>query len=250
MFVSILMIELFLFFFKTVFLICVFWRGRKRRKRGNRISRKEMPIATTGHSASREPRVCSPDPVPKRADLCEDAGAHPAEYGGSEGGHSLGSFRLSGALESSSAASHSPPTSPFHHHHHHHHHSYPVTMEPPRTRSRSRSGFYHGGLSNSNGNAGSGGGALSPAGGISHHHHHHQQQQQQFGAAHGHMENLRPPGSMLSPGAHRHAGPGMHRNSGAGKTVLNLQSKFGVMDLISSWGWTIKVSIMLSHIWL
>ncbi|XP_067261415.1 E3 ubiquitin-protein ligase RNF38 isoform X3 [Chanodichthys erythropterus] len=175
-----------------------------------------MPIATTGHSTSREPRVCSPDPVPKRADLCEDAGAQPAEYRGSEGGHSLGSTRLSGALESSSAVSHSPPTSPFHHHHHHHHHHHPhpVTMEPPRTRSRSRSGFYHGGLSNSNGNAGSGGGALSPAGGISHHQHH--QQQQQFGAAHGHTENLRPPGSMLSPGAHRHAGPGMHRNSGAG----------------------------------
>lgn len=169
-----------------------------------------MPIATTGHSASREPRVCSPDPVPKRADLCEDSGAQPTEYGGSEGGHSLGSTRLSGALESSSAASHSPPTSPFHHHHHHHHHHpHPVTMEPPRTRSRSRSGFYHGGLSNSNGNAGSGGGALSPAGGLSHH-------QQQLGAAHGHMENLRPPGNMLSPGAHRHTGPGTHRNSGAG----------------------------------
>ncbi len=183
-----------------------------------------MPIATTGHSASREPRVCSPDPVPKRADLCEDAGAQPTEYGGSEGGHSLGSTRLSGALESSSAASHSPPTSPFHHHHHHHH-PHPVTMEPPRTRSRSRSGFYHGGLSNSNGNAGSGVGALSPAGGLSHHHHHHQQQ---LGAAHGHMENLRLPGNMLSPGAHRHTGPGTHRNSGAGKTALNHQSNFGL----------------------
>ncbi|XP_016415579.1 RING finger protein 44-like [Sinocyclocheilus rhinocerous] len=167
-----------------------------------------MPIATTGLSASREPCICSPDPVPKRADLCEDAGAQPAEYGGSEGGHSLGSTRISGALESSSAASHSTPTSPFHHHHHHHH-PHPVTMEPPRTRSRSRSGFYHGGLSNSNGNAGSGGGALSPAGGISHH-------QLQLGAAHGHTENLHPPGNTLSPDSHRHAGPGTHRNSGAG----------------------------------
>lgn len=181
-----------------------------------------MPIAATGHSASLEPRVCSPDPVPKRADLCEDAGARPAEHRGPEGGHNLGGARLSGALESSSAASLSPPTSPFlHHHHHHHHHPHPVAMEPPRTRSRSRSGYYHGGLSNTNSNAGSGGGALSPAGGINHHHlyhHHHQQQQQQqqHGAAHGHTENLRPTGSVLSPGSHRHAGPGTHRNSGAG----------------------------------
>lgn len=179
-----------------------------------------MPIAATGHSASREPRVCSPDPVPKRADLCEDAGARPAEYGGPEGGHNLGGARFSGALESSSAASLSPPTSPFHHHHHHHPH--PVTMEPPRTRSRSRSGYYHGGLSNTNSNAGSGGGALSPAGGINHHLYHHQQQQQQHGAAHGYTENLRPTGSVLSPGSHRHAGPGTHRNSGAGKTVPRL----------------------------
>lgn len=220
------------FFLNSVFNLQVFSGvelERRKRERGNHISRKEMPIATTGHSASREPRVCSPDPVPKRADLCEGAGAQPTEYGGSEGGHSLGSTRFSGALESSSAASHSPPTSPFHHHHHHHH-PHPVTMEPPRTRSRSRSGFYHGGLSNSNGNAGSGGGALSPAGGLSHHHHH----QHQLGAAHGHTENMRLPGNMLSPGAHRYTGPGTHRNSGAGKTALNRQSYLWFMGLIST----------------
>uniref|UniRef100_A0A4W4FHJ7 RING-type domain-containing protein n=1 Tax=Electrophorus electricus TaxID=8005 RepID=A0A4W4FHJ7_ELEEL len=168
-----------------------------------------MPIAATGQPATQEPRVCSqlpntPDPIPKRANLCEDTGAQSGA-------------RVSVVLGASSAT-HSPPTSspltsPFLSHPH------PMAMEPPRTRSRSRSGFYqYGANGGPNGNSAGSGGALNSLGGVGANL--PPQQQQNSGCvplgAHGHTENLRPPGTILSPGSHRHSGPGAHRNSGAG----------------------------------
>ncbi|XP_030644036.1 E3 ubiquitin-protein ligase RNF38 isoform X2 [Chanos chanos] len=156
-----------------------------------------MPIAATGQPTTQEPRVYSqlpatPDPIPKRANLCDDTGAQSqehTEYGGSEGGRGAGSHSQSSARVSvvlgASSPSHSPPTSsplvsPFHHH------PNSIAMEPPRTRSRSRSGYYPYGVNGgSNGTTNNG--------------------------THGHTENLRPPGSILSPGNHRHTG-----RSGAG----------------------------------
>ncbi|KAL6467182.1 hypothetical protein MHYP_G00249860 [Metynnis hypsauchen] len=144
-----------------------------------------MPIAATGQPATPEPRVClqlpsGAEPVPKRAGLCEDAGAEVLGHSGAPLEPGRATF---GASAAAADTSHSPPAplllaSPLH-----------GLPEPPRTRSRSRSGFY-----GSNG-----------AVGVT-------QQLQQ----HGHTENLRPPGNILSPGSHRHSGPGAHRNSGAG----------------------------------
>lgn len=154
-----------------------------------------MPIAATGQPATPEPRVClqlpsGAEPVPKRGRPCEDLGA-----GAEARGHSGGPLELGRDLLGASAAetSYSPPAPsplalPLHGH-----------LEPPRTRSRSRSGFY-----GSNGVAGT---TLQ------------QQQQQQYL---GYTENLRPPGNVLSPGSHRHSGPGANRNSVAGKVSLML----------------------------
>ncbi|XP_072293854.1 RING finger protein 44-like isoform X1 [Eucyclogobius newberryi] len=90
-------------------------------------------------------------------------------------------------------------------------------MDPPRTRSRSRSGFYHFGV-NGGGNA-AGGGLMNASGGglnypqqtnpgwASHHH-----------GGRSHLENLQhTPGGYLSSGAPRHSAHGPHRHHpGAG----------------------------------
>lgn len=219
-----------------------------------------MPIAAAGQPTTQEPRVCpllpsTPEPVPKGADLFDEAGAAESaertEYGGAEGGRGLGgySFSPSGtrgfALPGSTQVS--PPQSPtasssllFHLPHPHQ-----MAMEPPRTRSRSRSGYYQqqqqqqyvGG----NGNGITGSGAM----GSSHHQHHHQQQHQQqhlnlqqqhlnlqqqhgagcapLGAHNNHSENQqRAPGSNTTHGIQRlPTFPGAHRISAAGKYPSN-----------------------------
>ncbi|TNN31294.1 hypothetical protein EYF80_058554 [Liparis tanakae] len=215
-----------------------------------------MPIAATGQPTTREPRVCprlpsTPEPVPKGADLFDEAGAAESaertEYGGAEGGRGPGrgpgySYSQSGARGFAQPGSTigSPPQSPvasssflFHPLHPHQ-----MAMEPPRTRSRSRSGYYqqYGG-GNANGITGSG------VMGSNHHHHHlhhqhqhhqhhhqHHQQQllhpQQHGAgcaplgAHGNLPENQPraPGSNASPGIHRLPSvPGAHRIPAEGK---------------------------------
>ncbi|KAM4750772.1 E3 ubiquitin-protein ligase RNF38 [Anableps anableps] len=187
-----------------------------------------MPIATAGQPATQEPRVCprlpsTPEPVPKGADLFEEAGAAESaertEYGAAEGGRAgFGGFGFSHSGARSfvqpGSTSGSPPQSPtaasssFLLHLSHPHQ---MAMEPPRTRSRSRSGYYqqYGVGSNSTGVTVS-----------SHHHHLHQQPQQQqhgagcapLGAHSNHPENQqRAPGSSAPPGIHRLPSvPGVH----------------------------------------
>ncbi|XP_012687304.1 E3 ubiquitin-protein ligase RNF38 [Clupea harengus] len=194
-----------------------------------------MPIATTGQPTTQEPRVCSqlpatPEPIPKRSNLCDDTGGHSQDHShrGPEvargaRNHSHTAARLSLALGSSSP-SQSPPTSS-HIASSLHHQPPPMATEPPRTRSRSRSGFYqcgvNGGANGNNNSSGSNinnGSSIHNTGGaigVSH------TQQHNSGCipfgAHGHTENLRPHGAILSPGAHRHhSGPSAHRNLGAG----------------------------------
>lgn len=218
-----------------------------------------MPIAAAGQPTTQEPRVCpllpsTPEPVPKGADLFDEAGAAESaertEYGGAEGGRGLGGYSYSPsgtrgfALPGSIQVS--PPQSPaasssllFHLPHPHQ-----MAMEPPRTRSRSRSGYYQqqqqqyvGG----NGNGITGSGMM----GSSHHQNqHHQQQhqhlnlqQQQLGAGcaplgvhSNHSENQqRAPGSNAShgiqrlptfPGAHRIPAAGKYPRSSASNTML------------------------------
>ncbi|CAB1413365.1 unnamed protein product [Pleuronectes platessa] len=105
-------------------------------------------------------------------------------------------------------------------------HPHQMAMEPPRTRSRSRSGYYqqYGGGGNGTGFTGSG------VMGSNHHQLHHQQtqlypQQQQHGAgcaplgAHSHHpeHQQRSPGSNISPGIQRLSSvPGAHRIPAAG----------------------------------
>lgn len=199
-----------------------------------------MPIAAAGQPTTQEPRVfprlpSTPEPVPKGADLFDEAGAAESaertEYGGAEGGRGLGGYSYSqsgargfaqpvtinGSPPQSPAASSSFLSHPVHPHQ--------MAMEPPRTRSRSRSGYYqqYGG---GNGNGITGHGVM----GSNHHQqqqlHPQQQQQQQHGAgcaplgAHSnHSENQpRAPGSNASPGIQRlSAVPGAHRIPAAGK---------------------------------
>ncbi|XP_054897390.1 E3 ubiquitin-protein ligase RNF38 [Poeciliopsis prolifica] len=194
-----------------------------------------MPIATAGQPATQEPRVCprlpsTPEPVPKGADLFEEAGAAESaertEYGAAEGGRArFGGFSFSHSGARSfvqpGSTSGSPPQSPtaasssFLLHVSHPHQ---MTMEPPRTRSRSRSGYYqqYGVGSNNTGVTVS---SQHHHHHLLHHHHHHQQQQQQLGAgcaplgAHSnHPENQqRAPGSNAPPGIHRLPSvPGAH----------------------------------------
>ncbi|XP_061625654.1 E3 ubiquitin-protein ligase RNF38 [Phyllopteryx taeniolatus] len=180
-----------------------------------------MPIAATGQPTTQEPRVCprlpsTPEPVPKGADLFEEAGAvESAErtlYGGAEGGRGVGyySYSHSGirSLQPASANS-SPPQSlsaspsvllhPLH--------SHQMAMEPPRTRSRSRSGYYQ------HYNGGSG---ITGSGVIGTNQQHPQQQHLQqlqqhgaggcapFGAHSSQAENQqRTPGGNASPGIQR-----------------------------------------------
>ncbi|XP_036372940.1 E3 ubiquitin-protein ligase RNF38-like isoform X1 [Megalops cyprinoides] len=181
-----------------------------------------MPIAATGQPTTQEPCVYSqlpatPDPIPKRGNLCEETGVQSQEhvdYAGAEGGRGAGSSGRLLPAPGSSSPSQSPPTpSPFatsYPHHQHHPHS--PAMEPPRTRSRSRSGFYQYGM---NGGANGSGNVNAGAGfGVAHH------QQLNSGCvplgAHSPTENHRTPGSNLPASAQRHAGNGAHRTVGAG----------------------------------
>ena len=203
-----------------------------------------MPIAAAGQPTTQEPRVCprlpsTPEPVPKGADLFDEAGAAESaertEYGGAEGGRGLGGYSFSpsglrGFVQPGSTNG-SPPQSPtasssflFHPLH-----SHQMAMEPPRTRSRSRSGYYQQyGVGNSN---------VIPGSGVavSNLHHHQQQQQQQhhqlhpqqqlgagcapLGAHSNHSENQqRAPGSNASLGIQRLSSvSGVHRIPAAGK---------------------------------
>lgn len=164
-----------------------------------------MPIAATGAPpATPEPRVRPR--VPKRAPE--------GDYGAPEA--ALDADRLPSSSSPFLVAPSSPPALSPH----------PMATEPPRTRSRSRSGFYQ--SAGANGGAGSSGANLHHL----HHHHHHQHQQhhqqhQISGAcavlgAHPHPENLRPPAGMLSPSGHRHPGPGAHRSPGGAGNLLRI----------------------------
>lgn len=223
---------------------------KKKKKEVEEIPRKEMPIAAAGQPATQEPRVCprlpsTPEPVPKGADLFEEAGAAESaertEYGAAEGGiagfggfgfsHSgarsfvqpgstIGSppqspIAVSSSSSSSSSSSFLLQLS----------HTQQITMEPPRTRSRSRSGYYqqYGVGSNSTGVA------------LSSHHHHqnlHEQQQQHgagcapLGAHSNQPENQqRAPGSNAPLGIHRLPSvPGVHHIPMTGKKSPHLTS--------------------------
>ncbi|XP_024115445.1 E3 ubiquitin-protein ligase RNF38 isoform X1 [Oryzias melastigma] len=187
-------------------------RGNRRRNAGNEeteeIPRKEMPIAAAGQPTTQEPRVCpllpsTPEPVPKGSDLFDEAGAA-ASAELTEGGFSFSQSLARGFIQPR-ASSGSPPQSPaasssllFHPLHHQ------MAMQPPRTRSRSRSGYYQQyGVGNSN--------AMGS----------NQQQQQQLGAHSTLAESqLRTPGSNASPGVQRlSAVPGAHRIQVAGASV-------------------------------
>lgn len=210
----------------------------EKRNRGN--PRKEMPIAATGQPTTQEPRLCprlpsTPEPVPKGADLFDEAGvlesAERTEYGGAEGGRGLGGYSYShsgarGFVQSGSTHS-SPPQSPaasssflFHPLH-----ANQMAMEPPRTRSRSRSGYYQ--------QYSSGNGTVITGSGVIGSNHQHQQQQQlhpqqqhgvggcaPLGVHSSHSDNQqRAPGSNASPGIQRLSSvtlPGAHRIPAAG----------------------------------
>ncbi|KAL1023875.1 hypothetical protein UPYG_G00048290 [Umbra pygmaea] len=201
-----------------------------------------MPIAAAGQPTTQEPCIFSllpstPESTTKGGDFCDGAGAvaespERTEYGGAEGGRGE---RLSAGfsysqtrgdrgflpLRSSSSNHGSPPQSPstafplsssfFHQQ---------MTMEPPRTRSRSRSGYYHqyvasGGSGGSNGNGFNSNGVTGS---------NHSQQQHNSGRVHQgahihHTEQhiIRIPGSNVFPGAQRQPGPpGGHRISASG----------------------------------
>lgn len=192
-----------------------------------------MPIAATGQPTTQEPRVCprlpsTPEPVPKGADLFDEAGAAESaertEYGGAEGGRGLGGYSSSqsgarGFVQTGSTNG-SPPQSPAASSSFlvHPHHPHQMAMEPPRTRSRSRSGYYqqYGG---GNGNGITGSAVMGS------NHHQHQQQQQHgagcapLGAHSSHPENQqRAPGSVASPGIQRLSSvPRAHHIPAAGK---------------------------------
>lgn len=212
-----------------------------------------MPIAAAGQPTTQEPRVCpllpsTPEPVPKGADLFDEAGAAESaertEYGGAEGGRGLGGYSYSlsgtGSFAQPGSIHGSPPQSPaasssllFHLPHPHQ-----MAMEPPRTRSRSRSGYYHQQQQQQQQHVGGSGNGIAGNGmmGSSHHHHQHhhhqqhqhlhlQQQQQQhvagcapLGAHSNHSENQqRAPGSNASHGIQRlPTFPGAHRIPAAG----------------------------------
>lgn len=169
-----------------------------------------MPVAATGQPTTQEPRVClrlpsTPEPVPKGADLFDEAGAaERIEYGGAEGGRGLGGYTQPGSISGTPPQSPAASTSFLFHPLHTHQ----MAVEPPRTRSRSRSGYYQQ-YSSGNGNGITSTGLM----GSNHHpnqqqHLHFQQQQQQHGAGcaplgapGGHTENQ--PGSNASAGIQR-----------------------------------------------
>ncbi|XP_029706790.1 E3 ubiquitin-protein ligase RNF38-like isoform X1 [Takifugu rubripes] len=170
-----------------------------------------MPVAATGQPTTQEPRVClrlpsTPEPVPKGADLFDEAGAaERIEYGGAEGGRGLGGYTQPGSISGTPPQSPAASTSFLFHPLH----SHQMAVEPPRTRSRSRSGYYQQ-YSSGNGNGITSTGLM----GSNHHpnqqqHLHFQQQQQQqhgagcapLGAPGGHTENQ--PGINASAGIQR-----------------------------------------------
>lgn len=202
-----------------------------------------MPIAAAGQPTTQEPRVCprlpsTPEPVPKGADLFDEAGAAESaertEFGGAEGGrgHSGYTFSQSGARRfvQPGSTNSSPPQSPTASSSLllHHLHSHQMAMEPPRTRSRSRSGYYQQ-YGTANGTGFTGNAVMGP------NHQHHQQQQlhsqhhQQhlsaacapLGAHSNQLENQqRSPGGNSSPSIQRLSSvPGAHRIPAAGKCV-------------------------------
>lgn len=175
--------------FRTVTTSFVFERGNetgkkyREKKETEEIPQKEMPVAATGQPTTQEPRVClrlpsTPEPVPKGADLFDEAGAAVRiEYGGAEGGRGLGGFTQPGSISGTPPQSPAASTSFLFHPLH----SHQMAVEPPRTRSRSRSGYYQH-YSSGNGNGITSTGLM----GSNHHpnqqQHLHFQQQQQFGA--------------------------------------------------------------------
>ncbi|XP_067107039.1 E3 ubiquitin-protein ligase RNF38 [Osmerus mordax] len=208
-----------------------------------------MPIAAAGQPTTQEPRIYSrlpatPEPVPKGGNLCDEAGAESperTEYGGAEGAIGLGSYSFSqsgarGFLPPGSAnvcPPQSPPTSSplaasiFYPHLYQQ--PQQINMEPPRTRSRSRSGYYQQYGVSGGGGIGNGINTSGGTGPTHHQHQHHQQQQQQqqqqqhnagcapLGSQGNHSENQRAPGTNVSPGVPRHSGlAGTHRISAAG----------------------------------
>lgn len=134
-----------------------------------------MPVAATGQPTTQEPRVClrlpsTPEPVPKGADLFDEAGAAVRiEYGGAEGGRGLGGFTQPGSISGTPPQSPAASTSFLFHPLH----SHQMAVELPRTRSRSRSGYYQQ-YSSGNGNGITSTGLM----GSNHHPNQHQQQQQ------------------------------------------------------------------------
>lgn len=156
-----------------------------------------MPVASTGQPAvSPEPRARSRLRLPKHPPQLHEDYVVPDSLRGID--------RLPAGLPAASRSAVSPmplTLSP-----------QPMAAEPPRTRSRSRSGFYQGvGVNN--------GAAASVA---------NLQPPQHSGAcamlgAHGLSDNLRPPAGVLSPGGLRHPGPGAHRSPGSGNTKSELK---------------------------
>lgn len=163
----------------------VFGRGNEREKiQGEKeteeIPQKEMPVAATGQPTTQEPRVClrlpsTPEPVPKGADLFDEAGAAVRiEYGGAEGGRGLGGFTQPGSISGTPPQSPAASTSFLFH-------SHQMAVEPPRTRSRSRSGYYQQ-YSSGNGNGITSTGLMGSNHLPNQQQHLHFQQQQQLGA--------------------------------------------------------------------
>ncbi|XP_028974283.1 E3 ubiquitin-protein ligase RNF38 [Esox lucius] len=199
-----------------------------------------MPIAAAGQPTTQEPRIFSrlpstPEPTPKGGDFCDGAGAvaespERTEYGGAEGGRgglagfsyshtggARGFLPLRSSATNNVAAPQSPPTSssrssPFFH--------LQMAMEPPRTRSRSRSGYYQQYVA-SGGSGGMTGNGIHSNGGTGST---HSRQQHNSGCAplgahshHSEQHSIRAAGSNLSPGAQRQSGPpGANRISASG----------------------------------
>ncbi|XP_077461564.1 E3 ubiquitin-protein ligase RNF38 isoform X2 [Stigmatopora argus] len=181
-------------------------KGEEKKEETEEIPPKEMPIAATGQSTTQEPRVCprlpsTPEPVPKGVDLFEEAGAAESVER-TEGDIGVGGYSYSfSSIRSLQPASTdiSPPQSPSPSSSFLYHplHGHQMAMEPPRTRSRSRSGYYQ--LYN-------GGNGITGSGVIGS----NQQQQHSAGGcaplgAHSiQAENqLQTPGSNTSPGTQR-----------------------------------------------
>uniref|UniRef100_A0A1A8DHZ2 Ring finger protein 38 n=1 Tax=Nothobranchius kadleci TaxID=1051664 RepID=A0A1A8DHZ2_NOTKA len=175
-----------------------------------------MPIAAAGQPTTQAPRVCprlpsTPEPVPKGADLFDEAGAAESPER-TEVGRGLGGFGFnqsgSRSFMQPGSTSISLPQSPVASSSYFLPHPHQMSMEPPRTRSRSRSGYYQ--------QYGVGSSGVS--------NHHQQQLQPQHGAgcaplgAHSNPEHQqRPPGSNASPGIQRLPSvPGVHHIPVAG----------------------------------